>query len=219
MTTLAEIRNRVADMLARSDLSTQIEKEISLAVTRYNRKVTWLSEIRGGTLATVAGQATYSTFSIAAADAVQTVTGLTAVSFQDVLKIQYIRDADYDELREVRYSDWERFFDTSGSTGGPDYFTIYAGKIGLWPVPDAVETLTISAVVKPVVPTAVTDESVWFEQYQELIEAATATAVCMKFIKDFEQAAVWAAEEKKQSDALDRENALRMSTGRIKAHG
>jgi hypothetical protein len=218
MVTLTNTIDRVADMLARSDLNSQIEAEIKLAIARYNRRVSWLSEVRAGTLATVANQSFYSTFDITAADAVQDVAGRSAVSFQDVLKIDHLRDADYDELRRVSYSDFERFFDTSGSSGGPDYFTIYGGKLGLWPVPDAIETLTISAVVKPQVPSIGGDTSVWFEQAQELIENAAAQAVCIKFTQDAERAAIFAALEKVHYDDLVREGALKMATGRLRAH-
>ncbi|NJM12588.1 MAG: hypothetical protein HC889_12600, partial [Synechococcaceae cyanobacterium SM1_2_3] len=68
MTTLLDVRNRVADQLARSDLSTQIDREIQLAIQRYNRQVTWLHEVRMATLTGVPAQTWYDTISLATGD-------------------------------------------------------------------------------------------------------------------------------------------------------
>ena len=42
-----------------------------------------------------------------------------------------MRTADFDDPKQVHYSDFERFFDTTGSAGRSTYFTLYAGQIGL----------------------------------------------------------------------------------------
>lgn len=218
MTTLLDVRDRIADQLSRSDLSTQIDREIQFAITRYNRRVTWLHEVRGATLATVAGQAWYTSISLAAGAGLQDVTGRTAVDVADVQKIEYLRGADYDELQQVDARTFEAFFDTTGNGGEPEYFTLYAGQIGLWPVPSEVETLTLSVVVKPVVPSAAGDESVWFDQAQELIENAAAAAICRKFLQDGERAQAFQVYETAAWEDLVRESNQKMATGRIKAH-
>lgn len=218
MTTLLDVRNRVADQLARADLSTQIDREIQLAITRYNRRVSWLHEVRGVTLTTAIGQTWYTSLDLSTGAGVQDVTGRTAVSVQDVQKVEYIRDADYDDLKQVHYRDFEHFFDVTGNGGGPEYFTLYAGQIGLWPVPDAVETYTLSVAAKPAVPSAASDTSVWFDQAQELIENAAAAAVCRKFIQDGERAQAFQAYETEAWNELVREGNQKMATGRLKVH-
>jgi hypothetical protein len=218
MTTLLDVRSRVADQLARADLNTQIDREIQLAIIRYNRRVSWLHEVRGASLTTVIGQTWYTSLDLSTGAGVQDVTGLTAVSVQDVQKVDYIRDADYDDLRQVHYSDFERFFDVTGNGGGPEYFTLYAGQIGLWPVPDAVETYALSVVVKPQVPSDSEDESVWFDQAQELIENAAAAAICRKFLQDGERAQAFQVYETAAWEDLVREGNQKMATGRLKVH-
>lgn len=218
MTTLLDVRNRIADQLSRSDLSTQIDREIQLAITRYNRRVSWLTEVRGATLTTVIGQRFYGTLDLSAGAGPQDVTGRTAVSVQDVQKVEYMRDADDDPIEQIDYREFERRFDVSGTTGGAEYFTLYAGQIGLWPAPDAVETLTLSVVVKPAIPTLATDESVWFDQAQELIENAAAAAICRKFLQDGERAQAFQVYETAAWEELVREGNQKMATGRLRSH-
>lgn len=218
MTTLLDVRDRVADQLARSDLGSQIDREIQLAITRYNRRVSWLHEVRALTLTSVAAQPWYDAVDLSPGAGPQDVTGRTSVPVSDIQKIEYMRDPDYYDLRQVRYSDFERFFDTTGASGRPTYFTLYAGQIGIWPVPDSVATYTLSAVVKPQVPASASDTSVWFDQAQELIENAAAAAICRKFIQDGERAQAFQVYETAAWEDLVREGNQKMATGRLKAH-
>ena len=218
MTTFLDVRNRVADQLARSDLSAQIDREIQLAIARYNRRVTWLHEVRAVTLTSVAAQAWYSSVDVSTGAGPQAVVGRTAVDVSDIQSVRYMRTADYDDLKQVHYSDFERFFDTTGSGGRTAYFTLYAGQIGLWPVPAGGGTFTLSVVCKPVVPSSATDTSVWFDQAQELIENAAAAAICRKFIQDGERAQAFQVYETAAWEDLVREGNQKMATGRLKAH-
>lgn len=218
MTTQADIVARVADMLSRTDLNTQITQEMQLAIRRYNRRVTWLSEVRDATFQTVIGQQYYPTIDLTTGAGPQNVTSRTTVSVQDVMKIDYMRDADYEALKQLSKQDYEALFDTSGSSGTPDYFTLYAGQIGLWPVPSGVETITLSVQVKPVVPSSPTDTSVWFTQAQDLIESATAAAVAAKFTRDVESATIFRANENDAWLDLVRESNMKMATGRLRVN-
>lgn len=217
MTTFLDVRDRVADQLARSDLSAQIDREIQLAITRYNRRVSWLHEVRAVTLTSVAAQAWYSSVDVSTGAGPQDVAGRTAVDVSDIQSVRYMRTADYDDLKQVHYSDFERFFDTTGSAGRTSYFTLYAGQIGLWPVPAGVEAFTLSVVCKPVVPSSATDTSVWFDQAQELIENAAAGAICRKFLSDGERAQAFKVFEDAAWDELLAESNKKAATGRIRS--
>ena len=217
MTTFLDVRDRVADQLARSDLSAQIDREIQLSIIRYNRRVTWLHEVRAVTLTSVAAQAWYATVNVSTGAGPQAVVGRTAVDVSDIQSVRYMRTADYDDLKQVHYSDFERFFDTTGSAGRTSYFTLYAGQIGLWPVPAGVETFTMSVVCKPVVPSSASDTSVWFDRAQELIENAAASAICRKFLSDGERAQAFKVFEDAAWDELLAESNQKAATGRIRS--
>ena len=217
MTTFLDVRTRVADQLARSDLNTQIDREIQLAMARYNRRVSWLHEVREVSLTSVAAQAWYSSVDVSTGTGPQDTTGRTAVDVADIQKIDYMRDPNYDDLRQVHYSDFEGFFDTTGAARRPTYFTLYAGQIGIWPVPDGVTIYTLSAVVKPIIPSLAADESIWFDQAQELIENAAAAAICRKFIQDGERAQAFQVYETEAWNDLVREGNQKMATGKLRA--
>ncbi len=218
MTTLLDVRDRIADQLARSDLSTQIDREIQLAIARYNRRVTWLHEVRSFTLTSVIGQAWYSSVNVSAGSGPQDVTGRTAVDVSDIVAVNYIRDADYEDLRQMPYAEFERLFDSVSGGSRATYYCLYAGQIGLWPEPAAVEAFSISAAVKPVIPSSATDESVWFDQAQELIENAAAAAICRKFIQDGERAQAFQVYESAAWEDLVAESNKKMATGRLRVH-
>lgn len=218
MATLLDIRDRVADILSRTDLNPQIETEIKLAITRYNRRVTWLHEVRNATLTTVVSQIWYPTIDISAGDAVQDVAARTAVSVQDVQRVDYMRTPDFDDMMRLDYFQFEELFDTSGTVGSPTYYTVYAGRIGIWPAPSDVGTYYLSVLVKPVVPVATTDESVWFDKAQDLIENAAAGAICRKFLSDGERAAAFQAYETEAWNEIVRESGLKRGSGKLTVH-
>ncbi len=218
MTTLLDVRNRIADQLSRSDLSTQIDREIQLAITRYNRRVSWLHEVRAATLTTVAAQVWYDSIDISTGEGPQDTTGLTAVAVSDVQQIDYMREANDDPILQRSYRDFERLYDVTGASGRVSYFTLYAGRIGLWPEPAGVQAITLSAVVKPQVPASATDTSVWFDQAQELVENAAAAAICRKFIQDGDRAQAFQAYETAAWEDLVKEGNQKMATGRLKVH-
>lgn len=218
MTTLLDIRNRIADQLSRSDLSAQIDAEIGLAIRRYSRRMSWLIEVRGATLDTVASQTWYSSVDLSGGAGPQAVAGRTAVAVSEIQKINYIRDDDDLEIRQLRYPDFEQLFDADNGLGGPTHFTLYAGQIGFWPTPDAILEFQLSVAVKPVVPTLATDTSVFFDQAQELIENAAAGAVCRKFIQDGDRAAAFAVYEAAAWNEIVAESGMKMGTGKIMVH-
>lgn len=106
-----------------------------------------------------------------------------------------------------------------GSVYVPCYrygYTIYAGQMGIRER-EAGGAVYISANVKPLAPELSTDESVFFDEARELIEAAAAKAVCAKYISDSERALVFAQIEEQAFNDIERETATKASTGRIRA--
>lgn len=231
MTTLADIALVVAKQLGRAnvagtailDLETEIKAEITNAVKQYNRKPMHLTEFRGGTLTTAAGVDWYSTVDLTAGDGDQDNTGRSAVDVNDIIKLHYVRENPggsglNERMTPISYEHFERLNEGSTPQGQPEFYTLYAGQIGIWPTPSGVSTLYWSGIVKPVIPTADSDESVWFDQANELIEAATARRVNANYIRDTERMTIYAASEASALRDLENEYVRKTSTGRLKAH-
>lgn len=226
--TLADIALRCAKFLGRVDatgtaiidLEAEIREEISETVRFYNREKWALTEFRGMVLTTAAGVTWYSSVDLTSGDGDQDKTSRTAVDVNTILSVDYARmdvnSLDYD-LKRLRIRDFEAMFEGNAPSLYPNYYTIYAGQIGLFPVPDAVYSIYLNGHVKPVVPTVDGDSSVWFDQAQELIETGTCKRVCLKYLRQPDRAAEFAAMEDAARRQLMGEHMRRSSTGKLKS--
>jgi len=223
MATLSDVRSNVADMLrGRTDLNSQITAEIGNAILHYSRRANWLTERRGGTIATVAGTTWYSSidnsasagFSDSASGTAPTATDST----KDIVSLIFAKleqgTTDW-PLTLVSYREFERLLENSSTQGTPSFITYAQGRIGLWPTPGAVYSCYISAFFKPTVPTGDTDESAFFDEWRELIELSAARRVASKWLQDEEMTRAFYAAEGEQEALLMAEGVARRTTGRL----
>lgn len=220
---VAKFLGRVnADGTAITDLEDEIKGEIGEAIRFYNRKPYALTEFRGGELTTTSGTAWYSNVDLTNGAGDQDETGRTAVDVKDILRITYMRENPSsginDAMQRIDYYAFERLFEGNTPSSSPTYYTVYAGQIGVWPTPDDAYTLYFSAHVKPVVPTADDDTSVWLTEAEELILAAAAKRVCMFYLRDEERAAGFAAMEATAEAALQSEHVAKSASGKLRVH-
>lgn len=204
-----------------TDLEAEIKEEIGETIRFYNRQQYALTEFRGVTLTTASGTTWYSSVDMTSGDGDQDNTGRSAVDVKDILSITYMRDntsSIYDWMKRVDYPTFEMFFEGSTPQGDPSYFTVYAGQIGIWPTPDAAYTLYFSAHVKPTVPTADSDTSVWLDEAEEMIVAGACKRVCLKHLRDTDRAAAFAVTEGDARKGLAREYLIKSSSGKLKVH-
>lgn len=229
--TLATVALSCAKMLGRAnatgdaitDLETEIKEQIGETIRFYNRQAYHLTEFRGAELTTVSGTTWYSTVDLTSGVGDQDESGRTTVDVNDILKLRYMRENPgasglNEPMDYIGYDAFESLFEGSTPNGTPTYYTIYAGQIGIWPTPDAAYTLYFSAHIKPVIPTANGDTSVWFDQANELIEAGTCSRVCLKYLRDARRSSEFVAIEQSARDNLWREYAAKSSSGKLRVH-
>lgn len=203
-----------------SDLETEIKSEIGETIRFYNRQKYALTEFRGFTLTTASGAVWYSSVDLTSGDGDQSSTDRTAVDVKDILAMTYLREnttsgATYD-LKRLPYREFERVYEGTTANASPTYYTIYAGQVGLFPTPDAVYSIYGSGHVKPAVPTEDSDTSVWLSECEEMILAGAAKRVCLKYLRDTERAAEFAALERSAQTALTGEHVSKSATGRVR---
>lgn len=206
-----------------TDLENQIKEEIRNTIRFYNRKPMHLTEFRGGELATVSGETWYSTVVITNGEGDQPLANRTTIDVDDVINIHYMRENPgqtglNEPLSEVPYAHFERLFEGAVPSGQPEYFTRYAGQIGIWPTPSGVNNIYWSGTVRPTVPQADADTSVWLTQANELIEAGACRRVCSKYLRDHAWANEFAQIEVVQLQNLEAEYVQKSSTGRLRKH-
>lgn len=105
MTTLNDVVSSVADQLARSDLDSQITREIGNAVVRFSRKLSYMTEVRGGLVILNKDQRWYPTFRLTDAAGLQETQGRGAVPFANVISFDYVRHASIDVLTALLTED------------------------------------------------------------------------------------------------------------------
>lgn len=226
--TLATSALTVAKMLGRAsaagteilDLETEIKAEIAETIRFYNRRPYALTEVRAFEIVTASGTAWYGTVDLTGGAGEQDLTDRTALQVSDLMRVHYLRETGTNsaEMRRLAYNEFEALFEGSTPNGVPTSFTVYAGQIGIWPTPDGVYTLYGSGHVKPVVPTADDDTSVWLDEAGEMILAGAAKRVCLKYLRDAERAKEFVAIEASAEAMLQAEHVARSATGRVRVH-
>lgn len=222
MATLSDVATNVTGMIRRSDLEAEAKAEIGNAIRHYSRRNSWVIERRGASITTVVGQTYYTTVDNTTGVGLESspvgTTPTSTDSLKDIIDIVYakleIGAIDW-PLTLVSYRRFETLLENTTVSGTPNYITHYAGQIGLWPAPDQAFTVYISAMFKPAVPTVDADESVWFDQYQELIENSAARRLGQKWMQDPEMAQLFSAAEQEQEHLLLAEGMRRQGVGRL----
>jgi hypothetical protein len=166
MSTFGDMKTRIADELDRSDLTTQIGLEILTAIAHYeNQRWSW-SEIRA-TASTVAN--------------IPYVAVPSNFLDEDSLKITI--SGDYEIMRRVTYEYLDKI-DSGTDEAEPSCYAFYAGQIRLYPIPDAVYTLTFSYIGSQTALSADADTNDWTNEGEALIRARAKAAVKMNYLQD-----------------------------------
>lgn len=174
MTTLAIMKARVADELARSDLTSQIAYAITDAIERYQPDRFWFNESRDLTFSTVASQEYY--------------TSADNALIPDIYAIDYVAITVSSTVHSLsRYSpeQMEGLSDNATQTGEPYAYTYYQKKIRLYPVPTQVYTIRVAGHVKVAVPASDSEASnVWMTDAERLIRARAKLNLALDVLHD-----------------------------------
>lgn len=192
MSTLSQMRSRIADDLDRSDLSTQIDKAINRAIEYHEKERFWFNET-SGTLTTVANQESYSSSDAAFIANILDVD-LVRITFATTDKEELDRK-DFNYIQELN---------NGNSTGRPTYWAWYQNKIYLSIIPNAAWTITVFY-QKKYSSTQLSGDSDTndFTSYAEdLIEARARAWLYARVIKDVDQAQIAKTEEAEALAAL-----------------
>lgn len=202
MSTLLEMRSRIADDLDRSDLDTQITKAINRAIEYYEKEHFFFNET-SGTFVTVANQESYGTADSTPSDLLDVQVLTITESSTNIYPLEKVP---FDTIR---------YLNTSGtsSPGIPYNWGYFREKFWFYPVPNAVYTMTVYYLKSYTALSADGDTNDWTEEAEDLIEARARWWLNHRIIKDYEAAAADKAEE------LDAFLALRIKSDRLLTTG
>lgn len=201
-TALSDMRSRIADDLARSDLNTQIDKAINRAIYYYQKEPFWFKETTSS-FPTVANQEEY-------------VGGVGSVP-SDIAEIDYLErtvSGSTISLTEITFTELEA--KQSGTAVGLPYqFAQYQNRFKLYPIPNAVMTMPIGYTKSYSALTLDADTNDWLTYAEDLIESRAKWWLNSRVLKDLESAGMDKNAENDALLALRQLNVSKTAEGRV----
>lgn len=178
MTTLAVMKARIADELARSDLTSQIAYAITDAIDAYSDRRFHFNEGRATTFDTVASQEFYDADDAAAIATIQKIDYI----------VLYVGDF-ATHLRPMSPAEIEAASSSGVNTGQPAWYCWYGSQIRLYPNPSEAWTVRIGASVKAAAPaTDAETGNAWMTHAERLIRSRAKLELALHVLKDQELA-------------------------------
>ncbi len=206
MSTYGTMQTRIADEIKRTDLTAQIQSAILSAIEFYKTDRFWWNESRS-TAATVASQEYY---------------GLPA----DFLSLDFIGvtvSSRYYQLTPKSAHEMDSINWGAGTyTGYPAYFALYENNLRLYPIPNAVYTLTIAYLKQLTALSAAADSNQWTVAAEELIRLHAKIDLMENLIRGPEavgEAQVLRGREREVYSQVKFNADVRRASGRIRVSG
>jgi hypothetical protein len=204
MSTFGLLKSRIADEFVNDAQDyNQIEKAIKSAIKHYEREAFWFNQ-KVGTFATVAAQEYYTT----AANA----------DIPDIVRIDSVRSSEGNLLRAVSFDHVEQMQDGSVS-GPPGFYTRYQNQIRLYPIPDAVYTVTMAYIYKLAELSDDSDTNAWTDECEELTRQAAKRILSTDILHADDMAQRYAELERVAYDRIRSENKDRSPQKFLRADG
>ena len=207
MTTLAVLKARIADDLARPDLTSQIANEISTAITFYQEERFFFAENRIETFDTISGQASY----LPDDDAdIPLMREIDAVFCTDSGGQQWTLDRDTPENLQALIGD------AGAMTGQPYSYARFNDGFLIYPIPDGVYTILPMGHIEVAAPEDDNEAgNPWMTKAFELIRCRAKAMLYTHVLKDMEQAQTMSSAEDAAREALRRATSAKSGAGRI----
>ncbi len=200
MSTFGTMVNRIADDMARSDVTAAAKAEINSAIRHYSTRRFWFLEARA-TVNTVDSQEFY------------TLPG----DFMDIDSLVITVNSWTYSLIQRTYQaleDW--FVQASTFTGYPTDFAIYDQQLRLYPVPNGAYQMTLSYLQRLEDLSATASTNSWMTEGEELIRARAESRLYVNRYRDFEAAQAMQMVENDALSAMIRIQNQRIMTGSTK---
>lgn len=203
MATFLVMQTRIANELQRSDLNTsptQIKAAINSAANHYMNFSFWFNET-SSTAVTVAGTQAYA--------------WPTTMVREDAVKIT--ANGTSTVLNKIGMQELQDLTMTTTSRGVPYSYTSYGSQFLLYPIPDAVYTLTYYYTKTYTELAADGDTNVWTTEAEELVRTRAKKLLALHSMHDYEMAAALDQAERQVFEALKQRTYADNSSSSIRA--
>lgn len=205
MATLGTMKTRIADEIARTDLTSQIAAAILSSIQFYDKRRFWFNETEA-TFNTVAGTDAYTT---------STATFLATLIEDDSMTITV--NGSKEPLRKISFAEMQRFRIDTVQSGPPTHYAYYRNRLYLHPVPDAVYAIIVFHTAALGIPAADGDSNAWTTEAEELIRIRAKADLFENVIREFGEADRLRGREQEALRSLIEFTNKRTSTGFVVA--
>lgn len=204
MATLGDLKARIADDLARSDLTSQIADAIEDAIDEYKDRRLGFNEVVSSALPFVSGTASYAV-----------PTDLQAIDA--VVHVDTGGETQLGRIQYQTYLNW--IYSPSTNIGQPCSYAVYDEKFFFYPTPDSsADTYKVSYLQDLGAPASDELENAWTNQGRNLIRARAKGDLYAHVIRDMAEAQFCFGEAERQLQRLSRQARRLRSSGTIMAH-
>ena len=209
MTTFVILRNRIADDVrsistaAATDIATQISAEVLSAVAYYARERFYFNT-KTNTFSTVASQEYYSSSDLADIATLVHIDSMKVTLGSSKLKVTPMDFELMDALQDGNVK------------ALPSNFAYYKQNIRLYPIPDAVYTVTMAYHYKLAELSADGDSNAWTTDAEELIRSRASWKLFSNVVRNIERATMAKGQELEALAALKRETRMRRSNNLLR---
>lgn len=211
MTTLAVLKARIADDLARSDLTTNIASAIEDAIEHYKSTRFYFNEVASTGSSAV-------TFSTVAAQSLYTSSDSASIPlFFEIDDVFVTVGGMRRDLVRCDASELEELIDSSASSGQPSDWAWINQSIRLYPIPDIAYTITMLGAIKKAAPATDGETgNVWMTEAFELLRSHAKLLLAVHVISDTGLAQLMADAAQGAKSRLEAETSKKRALGRIK---
>ena len=201
----SDMQTAIAGELARSDLTTEIQREINNAITFYGNKAFWFNEASMTPLTTVQGQRYYP-LPANFASVLDVLSTLGNYTYR-------LKPRTEQYLDQV---DWGNDF----WSGYPTDYSFWNGQIRLFPPPQGGLPVTVkgTAILSPQPLVNDADSNAWLTSAEELIRTRAVRQLYGRYIRDPEQYALYTQLEKEALSNLQEKNIGQTGLNQIRPH-
>ena len=199
MGTYGDLQARIADELARSDLTSQIQKTVEAAIDYYAGTLFWFTEGEF-TVNTVLGTASYA----------------LPAGLEEVDEATVTVSGNRYNMEPVSY-DWIReHLLTTTLNGWPEKYAIFEEYIWTYPIPDGIYVMTFSGTKTIAVPATSGTSNEWTTEAEQLIRCRAKWDLYYHVIRNDKEADKMKKAEQEMYQKLMERTTARISSGRLK---
>lgn len=207
MSTYGDMQTRIADELARTDLTTQIQYAILSAVEYYKDDQFWFNE---GEVAFYPTNDGLITGTLADHTPMPVTFGEVDIATVTVSGNRY-------EMIEETY-EWIRENTTQSSlVGQPEHYAVFDENIWFYPIPDQLYAITFSGLVYFTALSVSGGTNAWTNEAERLIRYRAKADLFVNIIRNDKEAMKMALLEDQELVKLRQKSVQKLSSGKLKA--